>query len=250
VGEYILTQNELDHRIKPLIDPLSLEEARHLATENWIKETRIKLEIVEQSPADKIANEIQAEKDLMHLNLFDIENQFIQQNIDSVVADSEIQKYYKDHRNNYKKESYIVRALYIKMPDSVVQKVNMNDLFLLKNEKDKKKVKEFAKLYATSYYFEEKRWIYFDDLVREIPILTEEKEEIIKSRGDAVFKKNKETHFINVLDFRTKNISSPMEIERSKIRQHILKKRINKLRNTAKETILKHVKEKYPVHYF
>src|SRR5690554_3164888 len=186
----------------------------------------------------------------MQLNLFELENQFITKHLDSIISDQEIQDYYESHRENYKAESYIVRALYIKVPDTVAGVLNIDEHYLLKNDKDLEEVKKYANLYATGFYFEKERWIYFDDLIREISISSSTKEALVRNRGNIIFKENGETHYINILDYRTKSISSPMEVERDGIRIHILKRRVNKLRSTAKETILENVKVKYPVTYF
>ncbi|PWH85407.1 hypothetical protein [Brumimicrobium oceani] len=250
VGNHILYETELNNRIDYLNDELSYEQAKEKVIEEWMNQQQVALEIKEVSPKVKTANEIRIQDELMQLNLFELENTFITKNLDSTISDSEIQAYYDSHRENYKAESYIVRALYIKIPDTLASALNIDEHFLLKNDKDLKEVKKIANLYATNFYFEEERWIYFDDLVREISISANKKEELVRNRGKAIFKENGETHYINVLDFRTKSISSPMEIERAGIRRHILKRRVNNLRNKAKETILENVKEKYPITYY
>jgi len=250
VGEHILYASELEVRKELFFPHLNDEEAKKKAIEQWIEQQGVKLEIESVSPKVKVAHELSIEDELMQLNLFELENQFITKHLDSIISDQEIQDYYESHRENYKAESYIVRALYIKVPDTVAGVLNIDEHYLLKNDKDLEEIKKYANLYASGFYFEQERWIYFDDLVREIPISTDTKDDLIKRRGEAIFKDNGETHYINVLDFRTKSISSPMEVERAGIRRHILKRRVNNLRSTAKETILENVKEKYTVTYF
>src|SRR5690554_4107619 len=250
VGEHILYASELEVRKELFFPHLNDEEAKKKAIEQWIEQQGVKLEIESVSPKVKVAHELSIEDELMQLNLFELENQFITKYLDSIISEQEIQDYYESHRENYKAESYIVRALYIKVPDTVAGVLNIDEHYLLKNDKDLEEIKKYANLYASGFYFEQEHWIYFDDLVREIPISTDTKDDLIKRRGEAIFKDNGETHYINVLDFRTKSISSPMEVERAGIRRHILKRRVNNLRSTAKETILENVKEKYTVTYF
>jgi hypothetical protein len=250
IGENILYEKELTVRQKVFFPEMDEEEAQKRAIEQWADQQRVKLELNATSPKVLANHEMRIEEELTQLNLFELENTYITMHLDSIISESEIQSYYNNHRENYKTESYIVRALYIKIPDTMARVLKTDEHYLLKNDKDLEEIKKYANLYATSFYFERERWIYFDDLVREIPISTSTKEALIKSKGEAVFKDNGETHYINVLDFRTKSISSPMEVERAGIRRHILKKRVNKLRSTAKETILENVKEKYPITYF
>lgn len=240
----------MENRILLFGDNLPYEEAKEKVIQEWVSQHQVALEIEKESPKVLTSNKLTVADELMQMNLFELENIFITKNLDSVISDQEIQKYYDAHRENYKAESYIVRALYIKIPDTLATSLKIEKHYLLKNDKDLNEVKKIANLYATNFYYEEERWIYFDDLVREITISASKKEEFIKSRGKAVFKENGETHYINVFDFRSKSISSPMEIERAGIRRHILKRRVNNLRNKAKETILEDVKEKYPVSYY
>jgi hypothetical protein len=167
-----------------------------------------------------------------------------------MITDEEIQKYYKSHRENYKTSSYIVKALYIKTADSLAKQNSIEDAFMLKNDKDVIEVKKYGNLYATNFYLGEHNWIYFDDLVKEVPMSQEQKDDLIRSRGEATFQIDGYTYFINVLDYRSKTISSPMEVEKSIIRTHILKRRVHQLRKQAKETILEDVKENYPVSYY
>ncbi|WP_159038569.1 hypothetical protein [Brumimicrobium mesophilum] len=250
VGDEILYETELINRMELIDSDLSEQESKDKAIEEWIQEQQIALEIEHISPDVKKAHEIRVRHELMQLNLFELENNFITQHLDSVISEEEIQSYYTSHRENYKSESFIVRALYIKIPDTLATALKIDKSYLLKNDKDLTEVKKIANLYATNFYFEKERWIYFDDLVREISISANKKEELVKNRGNAIFKENGETHYVNVLDFRTKTISSPMEIERAGIKRHILKRRVNDLRNKAKETILEDVKEKYPISYY
>ena len=250
LGEYILYETEFEVRKNLFFANLSDEEAEKRTIEQWAEQQQVKLELNSNFPDIKTAHELRLEDELMQLNLFELENAYITTHLDSIISEEEIQHYYNNHRENYKTESYIVRALYIKIPDTMAKLLNIDEHYLLKNDKDLKEIEKYVNLYATSFYFEKERWIYFDDLVREIPISTSAKEALVKSKGKAIFEDNGETHFINVLDFRTKSISSPMEVERAGIRRHILKRRVNKLRSSAKETILENVKEKYPVTYF
>lgn len=250
IGEFILYETELELRKSVFFGDLDPKEAEEKAIEHWLNQQRIKIELNAIRPEIEQINELRIQDELTQLNLFELENIYITTHLDSLISEQEIQEYYNNHRENYKTESYIVQALYLKVPDTVAQILNIEEYYLLKNDKDLEEIKKYANLYASSFYFETERWIYFDDLVREISIPSDVKDNLVKNRGEGIFKENGETHYINVLNFRTKSISSPMEVERAGIRRHILKRRAYKLRNTAKETILENVKEKYPVSYF
>ena len=250
MGDTVLYTSELNKRLAFIPGSLTEEEAKEKAIQEWVKQQQVALAIEEEAPKIKATHELRVQKELMQLHLFELENKYIMHELDSSISEQEIQKYYDSHRDNYKTESFIVRALYIKIPDTLASTLKLEQYYLLKNDKDLAEVKEIANLYATNFYYEDERWIFIDDLVRELSISNDKKEELVNNRGAAIFKQAGETHYLNVLDFRTKSISSPMEVEREIIRRHILKRRVNKLRDKAKETILENVKEKYPVTYY
>ena len=250
IGNTVLHEEELKTRIDLFINDFSEAEAREKAISQWADQQRIEIEMKNSSPKVLIQNKLQSEDELMKLNLFELENDYIQKSLDTTINKKEIQEYYDAHRDNYKSKSYIVRALLITIPDTISKTINLEKYYLLKNDKDRDKIKNYANLYASNYYFEEQRWIYFDDLVRGIPMSNQSKEQLIKGDGHGTFERSGKITYINILSFRTKTISAPMEIEEDRIRKDILTRRANKIRSTVKETILENVNEKYPISYY
>lgn len=249
VGNYTLSENELEEFIILNDGNLDNTEDREKAIEKWVEMQLLKLELEETAPDVLNSNQLKVEEELAQRNLFELENQYIKKNLDSSITESEIQSYYEKHRENYVRQSYIVRALYLKVADTLGDHNAIAESFLLKNDKHKEDIKKYANLYATNFYFEDKKWIYFEDLIRDIPVSENKKKELIVNRGNAVFKEGGFTHFINILDYRLKNISSPMEVEKKLIEKHILKRRVNDLREVARETIIENVRQKYKVNY-
>jgi hypothetical protein len=249
VGSYQLSENKLEEFIILNDGNIDNTEDREKAIEEWVDIQLLKLELEEKAPEILNLNQLKVEKELAERNLFELENRYIKENLDSSITDSEIQSYYEKHRENYVRQSYIVRALYMKVADTLGDHGAIAESFMLKNDKHKEDVKKYATLYTTNFYFEEKKWIYFEDLIRDIPISESMKNELIVNRGDAIFKEGGFTHFINILDYRLKNISSPLEVEKKLIEKHILKRRINALREKARETIIENVRQKYKVNY-
>lgn len=250
VGEHELTEERLSDLMIFHKDDFNAKNRRDKVIDKWVERKLIELRINKDLPEVYIQNIIKSEHEASNLHLFELENHYIRTHIDSTVTDQEIQEYYKTHRENYKSSSYIVKALYIKIPDTLAKQGTLRKSFLLKNDKDVNEVKKYGNLYATNFYLDEDNWIFFDDLIKEVPMSQQQKEELIHQRGEATFEIDGYTYFINVLDYRLKTISSPMEVEKSIIKAHILKRRVHKLREEAKETILKDVKENNPVTYY
>ncbi|MFA5575362.1 MAG: hypothetical protein WC994_09990 [Brumimicrobium sp.] len=249
VGNEVLYEEDLSLIQNVFYANLDPTQAREMAIQHWIQQKQIALEIQDTQAGTKEINEVIAAQDLARLNLFELENKYIKAHLDSLIHEDEIQAFYMKHRDDYRTQTYIVRALYIQIPDSVARELKVEDYYLLKNDKDIEEIKKIGNLYATNFYYEEDSWIFFDDLIRGIQISDEDREKLIKDKKSIIIY-GEETYFINILDYKVKSVSSPLESEKEKIRNDILKQKISQLRNDAKDIILKQIDEKFPVTYF
>jgi hypothetical protein len=232
-----------------IIQKLSPDNPEHLERfiENWISQEVLKSEIREAFPELHLKNEWSAREVQYQLNLFDIENNYIESKLDTNVSEQDILKYYRQNKSNYLDKSFIVRALYIRIPDSIPFTKNLETAFLLKNDKHREEVNRIGNLYATNFYFEEEKWIYFEDLVRDIPIPEGSKERLIVSKGNGIFVEDKDVFFLNILDYRIKNTTAPLEIEKENIKKIILKQKTNELRKQINQIIIDEIEPKHSV---
>ena len=221
-----------------------------LFIDKWLEQQLVNAEVKNEHPSAHRLNEIKSEQTLYQLNLFELENAYIRQNLDSSVTNAEIMDYYRQNRDNYLNQSFIVKALYIKIPDSIDAVKLIEKSFLLKNDKDREDILKYANLYATNFYLEEEKWIFFEDLVRDIPITDGTKERLIVKKDHGIFSDKDNVYFLNILDYRIKNTTAPLEVEKETIRRIILKRRSNELRKQMNQTIIDEIKSKHTVNRY
>lgn len=226
------------------------ENIREKFIDDWIKATIINLELSEKEPKTYYQNKFKNEESLASRNLFELENLLIAEELDETVDEAEILAYYENNRSNYLQKSYIVKALYIKVPDTIKESRILEDAFLLKNDKDREQVNKYGNLYGINFYWEEDKWIFLEDLVRDIPITQENKNEIVRNRANGVFRDEQYVYLLNVLDYKLKDTSAPLDFERENIRKHILKRRINKIREEKSSLIIEEIYENYSIHHY
>lgn len=226
------------------------ENIREKFIDDWIKATIINLELSEKEPKTYYQNKFKNEESLASRNLFELENLLIAEELDETVDEADILAYYENNRSNYLQKSYIVKALYIKVPDTIKESRILEDAFLLKNDKDREQVNKYGNLYGINFYWEEDKWIFLEDLVRDIPITQENKNEIVRNRGNGVFRDEQYVYLLNVLDYKLKDTSAPLDFERENIRKHILKRRINKIREEKSSLIIEEIYENYSIHHY
>ena len=228
---------------------LSPENEAHVAKfiDDWIDMQLVNAETAVKYPETYRANTTKAAETLYQLNLFELENDYIRTHLDSTVTTEEIMDYYRKNRENYLDQSFIVKALYIKIPDSIDAVKQIEKAFLLKNDKDRAEISKYGNIYATNFYFEEEKWIFFEDLVRDVPITDGTKERMIVKKDHGIFTDNGNVYFLNILDYRIKNTTAPLEVEKETIRKIILKRRSNALRKQMNQTIIDEIKSKHTI---
>jgi len=250
VDDFVLYEEEVLEHLEKMELSSNNQEAFELYVDDWINRKVVTLELNKADALLAYQNDYKAKQNKYELDLFALENILIEMVVDSTISEDEILSYYQKNRSNYVSKSYIVKALYIKIPDSIPAVEQLKKVFLLKNDKDRNEVKKYGNLYATHFYFEEEKWIFFDDLVRDIPMTDNAKTNLILNRDDAIFTDKNDIYFLNILDYKEKRANEPLEFEKNKIRKHILKRRINNLREEIRQNILNDAKEKHSITHY
>lgn len=230
------------------IDALELSDNEQVKSDfidNWIQSCLIEQELKNRDAQKYVMSKIRSEDFFKEKNLYELENIYINTHLDTLVDESQILSYYRSNRSNYIKKSFIVKALYIKVTDSILEHDQIEKAFLLKNDKDRENINKYGNLYGLSFYWENDQWIFLDDLIREVPITDRAKEELVVKKGEGIFKDENYRYYLNILDYRIKESREPLTFERKEIKNHILKRRVNLLREEANKKIIEDIYEKY-----
>lgn len=250
VADQKLYESDFDNYVNAFDLNPNDDQIRENFIENWVKATVINSELSKKNPAVYYQNKFKNEESLAGRNLFELENILIAEELDETIEEEEILSYYKNNRSNYLQKSYIVKAIYIKLPDSIQEAQILEDAFLLKKDKDREQINKYGNLYGVNFYFEEDKWIFLEDLVRDIPITQENKDEIVRTRGKGVFRDEHYVYLLNVIDYKLKQTSTPLDFEKENIKKHILKRRINAIREEKSSLILDDIYENYSIKYY
>ncbi|MGB0934105.1 MAG: hypothetical protein ACPGU5_07460 [Lishizhenia sp.] len=243
-----LNTSELNELLKAYNkDTLSLLDRKETAL-FWAQTKQKEVYLKQHSPESLI----KINKQLLDFesSLYDmyIENEIIKKQLDSAISEAEILAFYNKNREAYAQKNFIVKALYLKVSNNTENLEKIEKAYLLKNDKDIEELKKFANLYASNFYYEENKWIFFEDLVREIPFDID-KNKLIVGKSAYSTKDNKYTYFLNVLDYKIKTAKAPIKVEKERIKERILAKRIKELRKSVPEEIKTLIENNYEVKY-
>ena len=115
--------------------------------------------------------------------------------------------------------------------------------WLLSDEiKDREALGVYCSKYAANYYLDDSSWLLFDDILKEVPLETYNKELFLQNNKLVGVQDSAYIYFLNIKGFKIKNSISPLAFEKENIRNIILNKRkvelINKMKNDIYEDAL------------
>ena len=216
--------------------PLNLDkEDSAIFVKNYIHKWLVNQMIMDKSenmiPFEVTNVEKKINKYKMSLISYEFEQFYINKRLDTTINKSEINNYYESHLDDFVLNDYVVKCMYIKVPKNSKLVKEIKNNYFLKNEKMVDQIMKTGQSEEVSLYYNPEEWVFFDDLLKEIPILEKySKIDFIKKKKKVVLEYNESVYFINVFDYIIKNGTSPLSFEENKIKSIILNQRAKNIR--------------------
>lgn len=230
----------LEDLVEALPQGYSEEDSLELATifiNNWLRDQAL-LKKAEYNLSDE-EKDVQQQLDELRMTLliYAYENAYVAQNLDTNVNENEIKEYYQENQEEFILKDYIVKVVYAKFERSNPDKNKLIKWFKSTKDADRQKFIAYCEDGATNYYNDDQSWLRFDDLLKEIPIETYNKEGFIKKER-IQFEDDYYIYFLNFLEYRLKDEISPLSLERDNIKAIILNKREGELVDAMRQNIV------------
>lgn len=241
--EHFLRKDDLTGLISP---GTSKEDSIH-AVKNFIN-SWIKQQVILHRAENNLA---EGEKDVERqlneyrnsLITYIYQQELIRQQLDTVVSEDEIVKYYEKNQRNFQLKDNILKVNYLKINKSSPKLEKVRTWFRSGNEKDKKLLIEYCNQFAMDYFMDNENWQLFDDLLKKVPIKTYDKEEYLKNNRYIEVTDSSGIYLINIKGFMIKESLSPLNFEKENIRNLIINKRklllIQEMEQTTYENALR-----------
>lgn len=162
------------------------------------------------------------------LIIYAYESELIRQKLDTIITLAQIEEFYNSNQNDFQLRENIVKVRYVKIPEmsdrpNLVKKVTR----LLKSDETEEleKLLELCQKSMLVCFTDDESWIRFDDLLREIPIKTEDQETFLRERKFYEMSDSSFVYLVNFKDYKTKEGVSPLSFEVENIRNLILNRR-------------------------
>tara|TARA_B110000037_G_scaffold222406_1_gene297106 strand:- start:31714 stop:32583 length:870 start_codon:yes stop_codon:yes gene_type:complete len=211
--------------------------------DEWVAERILVSEAEQDENMDMRSIDRRIEEFRNDLLINQLENQRIEVELDTSISSTEIEKYYADHQDDFQLNDYLVQVLYLKIPLDAPDIDKIGSAYKLRKDEDIETIDIYAKMYASNFYYDYESWIYFDDLLKEIPLHDINKDRFILKRSKIRFEESGFYYFLNIVDYKLKNSTSPISFERENIKARIINLRIKNLREKIKNDIIKNAYE-------
>ena len=76
-----------------------------------------------------------------------------------------------------------------------------------------------------NYFIDEEQWLYFGDLIQEVPLQVYNVERFLKKNKSLTFIEDQKRYFLQIADYKLKDSVSPLSLQKEKIRNIILNRR-------------------------
>lgn len=209
---------------------------------NWVKD-QLLVHKAEQNLTEEDMNfEQQLRNYYNSLVIFEYESKLIAQKLDTVVSETEIERYYDKNKNNFELKNTIVKSAYLKINKDSSQ---INSVRNLLRSGKINELDSLATYYSGMFEFAHLNtdtWILFDHLLKIIPIETYNTEAYLERNQFVEIQDQEYFYFVRFYDFKIRESISPLSLERENIRQIIINKRktalLKEVRQELYETAL------------
>jgi hypothetical protein len=225
IGDRELRWDELSEMIP---DNTSAEDSVKLAesyVENWLREQSV-VALAEYSlEEDQAQMEELIEHYRQSLLTYRFEQQWVQQHLDTNVAESELEAYYAANEANFELKDYILKVKFCALNSDSKQLASLKKTFLSTKPEDFGKWQKLCVETGAASFFSEDNWMRWDELIQQIPLEVYDVEAFLRQNKWIEFSKDNNTYFLSILEYKLRGSVSPLSFERDKIKSLILNKR-------------------------
>ena len=205
---------------------------------NWLVDHLILNKANEMIPSEVLNVEKKLDKYKMSLISYEFEQFYINKRLDTSINTFEIVDYYNNHLDDFVLNDYVVKCLYIKINKKSKYLKELKRKYVALNEKMTDEVISLVQKEGISHYYNPEEWIYFDDLIKQIPLLEKYvKVNLIKKKKKLILELNNEIYLVNIYDYLIKDGTSPLSFEKDKIKSILLNQRANNLRKKLRKDL-------------
>jgi hypothetical protein len=209
---------------------------------SWVRQALIYHKAENNLEAEQKDFEQKLEDYKRSLIIYTYERNLVDQILDTVISNQQIEEYYNLNKQNFELKDNIIKVIYLKVDKKAPDIKKISKWINSNNQQDYIALEGYAYQFAQNFFLDDKTWLLFEDLLKEIPIKTYNQEEFLKNNRYIEVEDSTSLYFVNIKGFKIKNSLSPLSFEKENIRNILINKRkvqlITKMKNDLYEEAL------------
>ncbi|MFT7230755.1 MAG: hypothetical protein ACI9GO_001226 [Bacteroidia bacterium] len=173
----------------------------------------------------------------LDLLTYEVLNKLANQELDTSIDEAELHEYYDDNVDEFELSQNILKIVFYKIPKSTEDADMLWSSFKAGDGSIMGTLKVLAKENG-NYYDDDQSWVYFDDILKEIPINTYNQEHYLNNNKYIKLDDADMVYFIKILDFKIRSTTSPFSMESGNIKDILIMKRQQKLVRSIETKLL------------
>ncbi len=159
------------------------------------------------------------------LIIYKYKKELVTQRMDTVVADSQIEEYYRKHQDKCRLTQDIVKAIYIKIPQEFAKPQQIKSLCSDTSVEGLNELREYCLQYAKGFDIFTDNWVDFETVLKNIPEKIVNPGQFLEGNNIIELTDTDYYYLVSILDYRLKNEIAPEDFMREDIRNSILNQR-------------------------
>jgi len=205
--------------------------------DNWVRQKLMVKQAVNNLAKDQMDFTKQLEDYQNSLIIYEYENALVKQKLDTIVTDVESRNYYDANQQNFLLKDHIVQIKYVKLPLKSSLQKQFKKLLSSDSQDDNNGLVELCEKNAVDYFLDDQTWLFFNDVLKQIPIRTYDPEEFLKKNRNVEVQDSMYQYLVCFRNFMIKENISPYSLEKQQIHDIILNKRKIELISRMQEDI-------------
>lgn len=159
------------------------------------------------------------------LIIYEYESNIIRQKLDTIVSMVEIQEYYDQNRANFELKENIVKVNYVQLENDSKDLSDLRKLWQADDETSRLELERYCIQNGLNYSLFNNSWIYFNNLLKEIPIETYNQENFLQYNRNLEVRDSLYLYLVEFKDFKIKESVAPLSMLEDNIRKIIVNRR-------------------------
>lgn len=225
VGEKELVASNIKELIPPNLSPADSTVFVEKFVLDWVK----KQLMISRAEEAIDFNEARIQKKVLDyqyaLMVHELEQKYIDANLDEEVSDEEIQAYYDQKAENFVLRQNLAKCVYFKVPSKAPNVWRLRRA-LNNYPKDTVQVWEYANEHAVKAFVEDSVWVKFDEVLMETPLKdVNDKAAFLKRNSSVEVRDEDYIYFLRIFEHKVVGETAPLEFIRENVSDIIINKR-------------------------